>query len=171
MSKTLELVGGRINRARLFFENIGDMYIALGKTSSWSDEENPPEPTGMETDMVEVLGFKRVDQKFFVVEDLVEGTLSFRDKKWRIVEPGDIFSEGSRWVYVSASIVGSELPLTDYRQVGLFSGLIPNVGFEGMDVLTPGQVNSRGVLEILGNRKRTTRQDDQTERVILIMEF
>lgn len=171
MAGTLELVGGRINRARIYYENVGDLYIAIGRTSPWNDEENPPDPTGLETNVEEVIGFKKVDQFYFVVEDEVGGNLTFRGKTWRIVTVDNIFIEQSRWIYVSASIVGDELPLSEYRQVGLYSGLVPSFGFENADVLLPNQIDNSGVLEILGNRKFTPRQADQTEKAILIMEF
>lgn len=173
MSHTIETVAGRVRRAQLFYENIEDLFMALGRTSPWEDEEDPPVPTGQEEDIEEAIGFKKVDQIFYVVEDETYGTLSFRDKSWRIIDPeeDDIFEEKCHWIYVSTGFVGDELPLVEYRQIGLFSGVTPHEQYEEEDVLLPAEVEDRGALEVIGNRTSVERKEDQTDKPVLILEF
>ena len=172
MSATIETISGRVRRAELFYENIEDLYIGLGRTSEWEDEDNPPIPTGEETDIQEAIGFKEVEEMFYVVEDEVEGTITFRGKRWRTLgEEDDIFEEQCHWIYVATSFVGDELPLTSYRQIGLYSGLKPYPEYDENKVLLPSEVDDRGALEVIGNRGKVDRQEDQTDKPVIILEF
>lgn len=171
MAHTIETVKGRVRRAQLFYQNIGDLFIGIGRSTAWTNEEDPPEPTGLESDIEEAIGFKQVNQMHYVVKDEVNGTLSYRNELWRIVDPADIFTEDCHWIYISGSIVGDELPLTDYRQIGIFSGLTPYTEYSANTALLPSHVEDRGVLEIIGNRKKVVRELDQTDKPIIILEF
>jgi hypothetical protein len=171
MSKTIETIQGRVRRTELFYNDSTDLYMAIGRTSAWVDENDPPSPTGEETNVEEIIGFKKVDQEILVVQDSVGGTLNFRGQKWRELPVGDIYTEECHWIYVSASLYGDSLPLDTFRQIGLYSGLTPHQDYVGNDYLLPYQVEDRGVLEIIGNRVPAQRSADQTDKPVIILEF
>lgn len=171
MSNTIETINGRVRRTELFYNDEVNLYIAIGRTTAWADEENPPSPTGNETEVEEIIGFKEVDQELLVVPDEVDGTLNFRGQKWREIEEADIYTEECHWIYISASLYGDSLPLDTYRQIGLYSGLSPHTEYEGNNYLEPYQVEDTGVLEIIGNRVPADRSADQTDKPVIILEF
>lgn len=161
---------GHVARALDFF-NRNDVYYAFGKQSEWDDEDKPPAPVNTIEDVEEILGFKQVENKFMVVPD-ENGTLIYRDSKWRIVTESEAFALGARWVYIDCFLRYDELPLGEYRQVGVYSRLKKNEDIPaGQMALLPEDVSNKGVLEIIDNRKRTTRQSDQKEQLSIIIEF
>jgi hypothetical protein len=116
------------------------------------------------------IGFKAIEQRYMVVPD-VSGTIDYRGQRWAIVSPTDAFDLGARYVYVQAVLRYDELPLTDFRQIGLFSGLTRKVGVSNVDQsLLPNQVETTGALELIDNRQVITRNVNQKETISFIIE-
>jgi len=229
---------GHTSRALDFYAK-DDIYFAIGKTTPWADELQPPVLT-LHTRLQEIVGYKQVDTKYLLVPVTEGGTLQYSGQSWKTVsipflreltssastgtnilelddvtgiEEGDklrvekefysevsdvnqgnstitisdnldqdyeigdkvefgAISEGSRWVYVGTTIVYDELPLIEFRQVGLVSGLIRVTGIPpAQNVLLPNEVEDYGILEVIQNRRKVTRSIDQRERLSLILEF
>jgi hypothetical protein len=164
-------VGGHVSRALEFFER-PDTYVGIGKSTPWEDENVPPNPIQTKTTLDEVIGYKKVEYKYLVVEDIVDGTISYRDSKWRIVPPDQAVAQGARWVYVEAHLRYDELPLVSYRQVGIFNRLVKLSNIDaGKVALLPSEVEDVGVLEVYDNRKVVNRQSDQKEQLSFVIEF
>ncbi|MOA58663.1 hypothetical protein D3C78_1830930 [compost metagenome] len=73
---------------------------------------------------------------------------------------------------MSTTLIGSEVPLQSFRQVGLYSNLTRESSVpSGQLVLLPAEVEDTGLLEIVDNRRVTHRQDDQSEKLSLVIEF
>ncbi|MNH41086.1 hypothetical protein D3C79_1025180 [compost metagenome] len=73
---------------------------------------------------------------------------------------------------MSTTLVGDELPLTSYRQIGFYSELELETGVPTNQlVLLPSDVADPGLLEVVDNRKVTHRQSDQSEKLSFIIEF
>lgn len=160
---------GHVSRA-IDFYNRGDIYFGIGRTTEWEDEKNPPIPT-IESVVEELIGFKRVESKYFVVPD-ADGEITYKDARWAVVPAEEAISRGSRWVYLNCFIAFSELP-TDisYRQIGVFSGIVPKNGYENTYVLYPDNISNSGVLELIDNRKPIYRSADLREQLSIIIEF
>lgn len=175
---------GHVNRARDFY-NKQDIYFALGKGTPWTeadrtpatpgrqiiDEMSPPVP--MNTDeLKEPIAYKKVETMFHVVPD-DNGTLVYKDTKWKIVEPHNAITEGARWVYISTTVAYNEVPTNiSYRQIGCYTGLRKKQGVStGKYALLPTEVEDAGVLEVLDNRRAIYREADQREKLVLIIEF
>lgn len=231
-------VRGHVSRALDFFER-DDIYMGIGRSTPWTNEANPPAPSTDATELEEVIGYKKLEYCYLVVPDNVNGTISYRDTKWRIVTPkfealtvgntddtattvkltsvnglkvhdklqignyvgqitaidtvnstvtmdtpfgfdipagtlvkGGALVEGARWVYVEAHLRYDELPLTQYRQIGVFSRLVKNDGVPaGKVALLPNEVRDPGILEVIDNRKVVNRQIDQKEHLSIVIEF
>ena len=163
-------IGGHVARALDFFDN-NDVYFAIGKSDPWVDEDYPPAPSINDSDVTGVIGLKKIESKHMVVPD-EEGDIVYRDSRWRIVPYDQAVVENARWVYISCSLLYDELPLVDYRQVGVYSRVVKNEGIlPGKFNLLPSEVADLGILEIIDNRKKTSRNLDQKETLSIVLEF
>lgn len=163
-------VSGHVARA-LDFYNRDDIFFAFGKQTPWENEDMPPAPEITMTDIEDILGFKQVENKFMVVPD-EEGMLIYRDSRWTIIGANEAFEKSSRWVYIDVYLRYDELPLGEYRQIGVYSRLQKNDDIpSGQMALLPTEVKHNGVLEVVDNRKRAIRQSDQKEQLSIIIEF
>ncbi|AWD93036.1 baseplate protein [Bacillus phage vB_BceM-HSE3] len=163
-------IAGHVARALDFFER-QDIYIGIGKPDAWQDEDLPPAPTIADTALQTLIGVKRTEAQYMVVPD-PNGTIAYRDSRWRVVPADQALQEGARWVYIEAYLRYDELPLSDYRQVGVFSRLKPKKDVPpGKYALLPTEIESVGLLEVLDNRKKTSRNLDQKEKLSLVIEL
>lgn len=163
-------IDGHVSRALDFF-NKDSIHFAIGRTSSWENEFNPPTPLPTD-EMEDPLGYKQVESKFMVVPD-ENGSITYRNEKWRIVDKNEALDNGSKWVYLATYVAYDELPTNvSYRQIGVYTGLKRNSGVpEGKYNLLPTDVQDPGILEVLDNRTPVYRESDQREQLILILEF
>ena len=162
---------GHVRRALEFFNRKGK-FFCVGQQSPWEDEGYPPAPSFNSTTVNQVLGYKAVSQVHLVVPDNVAGTIQYGSTKLRIVTPQNALSEKAKWVYVDASLDSDELPIGEYRQVALFSGLQRKVGVAaGKLALLPSEVESEGILEVLDNKKVTKRALNQKEMLKFLIQF
>lgn len=82
----IAVTGAHVSRALDFYNKTGK-YFSISRTTAWDDEGNPPAPSPDEFKVDELIALKRVDVIHMVVEDNENGTISYRDTKWRIVTP------------------------------------------------------------------------------------
>lgn len=159
-----------VNRALGFF-NQNNTYFAIGKTTPWADESKPPEPDTNTAKLDGVIGFKKVEVAYMVVPDET-GTIAYRDKTWKVVPPDKAMELKAKHVYLETYIRYDELPLGEYRQIGVYTGLKLADGVSPAKFnLLPSEVASHGVLEALDNRKASPREEDQKEKISLVIEF
>lgn len=102
------------------------------------------------------------------------GSVYYRDTQWRLVDPGDAYLYGARWVYLEANLLYDQfvLPLV-FRQVGWYSGLEVVAGHLGEDpLLDPDwREPGTGILEVIDNRQLVNRAADEYEKIKIIIEF
>ena len=163
-------INGHVSRALDFFDR-NDIYFSIGRPDPWEDESFPPAPTIAAQDLDNPIGFKKVETIYMVVPD-AEGEIAYRDRRWKVVPADEAIAKGARWVYIDAYLRYDELPLSDYRQIGVYSRLVKQDGVSsGKMNLLPEEVKHRGILEVIDNRKRVSRQIDQKEALSLVIEF
>lgn len=168
---SVSTVASHVKRALSFF-NDPAIYLGIGKSSAWADDNNPPAPDTNATTLLELIGFRKADNVYMVVQDNTNGTIAYQNTKWSIVTPSNAYTQGAKWVYVSATINYDELPLGYYRQVGVFSGLQLANGVSGSQLaLLPAQVSNVGTLEVIDNRQPSNRQTNQKETLSVVIEF
>ncbi len=162
---------GHVSRALDFYEQ-ASLYFGIGRSTAWTDESAPPAPSVTQSALEEPIGYKAVSTKYLVVLDNDNGTIVYRDSKWRIVPADQALTEGARWVYIETYLMYDELPLTPYRQIGVFSRLQKANGVAtNKAALLPADVSSPGIMEVVDNRKAVNRQIDMKEQLSLILEF
>lgn len=105
-----------VSRALEFYKKEGK-YFSIGRTTPWDDEANPPAPNTSDFKLDDIVALKKVDNVYLVVQDS-NGTISYRDSKWRIVTPeittttSNAISSGATTVYItslSSIVVGNKL--------------------------------------------------------------
>jgi hypothetical protein len=162
---------GHVLRAMEFYERTG-MFFCVGQQAPWVDEEHPPVPSHNAVAVAQILGYKEVSQKHLVVIDAVNGTIPYGGTKLKIVSMNNALSEKAKWVYVSSYLEYDELPLLEYRQIGLYTGVTRKVGVpSGKQALLPAEVESLGTLEVLDNKKVTKRDVDKRELLTFLIQF
>ncbi|XWX29931.1 virion structural protein [Staphylococcus phage PG-2021_40] len=150
-------------------------YVAIGKSTAWSNESTPPQPNANSTKLDEVIGYKKAT-KVSLCRPEVSGestqydTISYGNKTWVLVPKEKAVEEGAKWVYVEGEIVGEELPLGTYRQVGVHVDLQPNTSISKPNLL-PSEVQNVGTLLLLDNRQFQNRTPQGTVKERFIIEF
>jgi hypothetical protein len=129
--------------------------------------------------MLETVGYRKADKVWLVIphdgRTVPQGTIIFdytEGSQWRVVAESEALSLGAKWVYIETTILPTDLPAGDYRQVGVFSGLTRNGGVNaGKFNLLPSEVQSQGILELIENRGASTRNANTKEELSFIMQF
>lgn len=163
-------------RRAIDFYNKTDLWFAIGKTSAWANESSPPAPTATDS-MTEIIGYRKVSVKYLVIpydgRQLQSGDIKITladGSQWFVISPANAYTEGAKYVYVETTVFPSDFPAGDYRQVGLFSGLVPQAGVN-KDYLLPSEVQSQGVLEVIDNRVKSTRTSTTKEQLSFVIQF
>lgn len=112
--------------------------------------------------------FKLVSLKYIVKPDPA-GTILYNGQNWAIVSPANAYTDNARWVYIQSVLQFTEVPVGEYRQVGIFTGLQRVSG--SATALLPSEVASTGVLHVLDNRGVVTRDSNSVNSLEYIIEF
>lgn len=160
--------------AKYIVSKAESIYLTIGKSTPWSNETNPPQPDEKATVLQEVIGYKKTDKVTLVrpavsPADDNKNLISYGNKSWVEVTPENAKSEGAKWVYLESSIVGDELPLGTYRQVGFVMDLVPNSGISKFN-LVPSEVQSIGTLMFFDNKQFQNRSEQTTAKERIIVE-
>lgn len=168
---------GHVSRAVAFFKE-PEIFFGFGRQTPWSETEGdgtseiPDAPSMAATQIEEPIGFKLVDKVHLVIPNNSDGTIAYKDSKWEIVPEDQAYVKNARHVYIECTLRYDEIPLIDYRQIGIITGLKrASSVLHGKAALIPSEVEDQGILQILDNRKPTVRQKDQKEQLSLIIEF
>jgi hypothetical protein len=151
--------------------NTASLYIAIGRTTPWTDENAPPTEVPGTTDIDEIIGMKPVTLRKHMVEDAVDGTVFWDNKIWRLVNTEEALSLSTVYCYLEAQVQYSELPLTGFRQVGLYSGTELQPGVSPTIAVLPADIADNGILESYSNRKVENRASDKIDILRFIIKF
>lgn len=151
----------QVQRA-LATKNGDTLWVAIGRTSPWTpDDEIPDDPQPGATGIDEPICYRR-PVKLTVAKQVDQATydgLPETDRSnvngilLQFVDDEDAYTEYARLLYFRAvwNPVTDGHPADDFRQVGLFSGLVPSAGHEADDWLAPANVDDPGLLEYVDN--------------------
>lgn len=158
------------------FANNTNIWIGLGRTTAWDDEENPPTPSSSATTLDEPVLYKKANV-VMVEEDSAEGTILVYQgeilKKYSTIATSSAITAGISSVYVTTTFFDTdfESPSITYRQTGIFSSLIAAEGYSADTTLTPDKVEYAGVLEWILNHEVVTVQSAQVDLVQVVLTF
>lgn len=157
-----------IENALRIREQASKTFLAIGKTSPWENESIPPVAEETESDLQEIIGYKKMD-RVSLCKPLSEGetttypTVKYKGTEWALIPDEDAHEQEAYHVYFSSTIRETDLPSGEYRQVGVYT----NIGTD-KDILLPGDsALSNRTLFFYENRERFNR----TDRVIVTESF
>lgn len=128
-------------------------WFAVGRTTAWLDEQNPPSEDATRTDIEEIQGFKKVERVAFVKPDPM-GTISFKGQNYKVVPDTDVWAELPLYLYFSAWLLFDQFPVVTFRQTGLYVDVVPTPGSEGKDILLPDEVQSKRLVAYVNHHPR-----------------
>lgn len=171
----ISTIKAHVLSAILFVESQPDLYTAIGRTTPWETETQPPLEDGGKDVLDEVLGYKRIS-RISLCRPLVDGestsyqTIMYKSQPWVLVPIEDAYDQNARWVYTDADIYDTEFELEDYRQVGLHVDIVKSAEVTS-DAVTPSQVTDVGQLLIYRNKEKQVRQEGITAKEQFIVMF
>jgi len=162
-----------VNIALYLKSKINSTYLGIGRSSEWDDEENPPVPTPDTQELDEPIGYKRVNtaslcRRLGQSEEASYPNVTYLGEEWELIPDNLAHEEEATYVYYEAEIQAGELPSGEYRQVGIFTNLIPEEGVNKLNLL-PEEVAETGTLEFYENRRMMSRlpESNTIERFIV----
>lgn len=148
-------------------------YLAIGKTTAWDNESIPPMAEDATLNIEEIIGYKKMGtvsicKPLGAEETTTYPTVKYKGTNWALIPTAKAKEEEAYHVYYTATIAGSELPPSEYRQVGVYTGLTTSVKTPSV---LPSEVTKQGTLQFYDNRQRFNRTDKVTvtERFIISM--
>ena len=137
-------------------------YVALGKgKTAWNDDKNPPAEVSSTTDISEVIGMKKCStvslcRRLGVNEETAREVITYKGAKWVVVPEDLAYAENAHFLYLRATIEGTEIPLGYYRQIGVYTGTLLKSSVTSTGV-TPGDIQKKGTLQFYENRQPQNR--------------
>lgn len=163
---------GRVFLVESFLDK--DLWMVGGRTASWDNEENPPIPTGNETEVENPQFAKRITIAYSVYEkDETDFDFELDYKYWKIAHDQESrYANIARYLYMRFIIERNVGPDVEVRQFGVVNNLVPIEGKESNVFLNDYEISSYGELLYLENRRRITRDPaNQGEYFEYIMSF
>lgn len=179
----------RQRRMQDFYNLGGTMYVALAKSSPWSDANDPdisdtypPIPDETATELTELIGMQRIQWKKYA-KPYITPTSSEKDDPNTVYYKGLYYktttdldvalAEGFTSVIVMMTADRDQYFPVDisYRQVGLYVQVGVNDEYlddEQFNMLTD---DKKGHLAAIENFEPVSRQLDQMEKFFLLLEF
>ena len=161
-------------------------FIAIGRTSPWEDENNPPVPDETMTEVTELIGLQRIDSYKYAKVIPNPTTLQkrtgvyYKGLYYSVTQDADIaLSEGYTSVMCEVTLdrdTIDSIPVDiTFRQVGLYVGV----------QATPDEIRygitraewdaklaaDKGTLEVVDNRQPMSRAIDQIENILILLDF
>lgn len=158
---------GRVQRGIDFKRNRGSIWVGLGRTTPWSDEDLPPDEDVDANEVEELFVMKLIDEVSFVAED-EDGPIYFKDVRYKRISDQEAFDTGTASLYLRFELLPHEKPNINYRQVGVFVDSIPLEGFSDYRLLDASKFKDLGRLVYLSNQKVQSRYTN-TRHVIEVI--
>ena len=162
---------GRARRALLHKTN-STYWMAIGRTTAWDDEENPPDPSPSATAIEEPIVYVTPTSVSLCKVVSSGEDVTHLGTKYAFVADEDAIDEGARFLYMLGRFdPTSGQPYDTFRQVALYSNLTPSTGHESDSWLAPANVDDAGLLEYLDNDVSTIMTDTRLEVIEIMIEF
>jgi hypothetical protein len=139
-----------------------DLWVVMGKTSEWTDEDDPDTPAPGDATIVEpivaikpIINTMAVEvtesaynalQEGFRAAVSIEGVVKYLE----LVADEDAYDRYARYLYIKAlydPIIAGHPAFTSFRVYYLTSGLVPSAGYEDADWLVPDNIDDYGLNE------------------------
>lgn len=162
---------GRARRALLHKAN-STYWVGVGKQTPWTNEQAPPNPVPGSASIDEPLVY--VKPQMVSLCRTVNGDEDFihYGQRYKYVSDDDALTEDGRFLYILAKLDPTlGIPLGSFRQSAVFTGLIPAVGYEQAQWLSPAHVANPGVLEFIDNDTEEILALNRLKVIEIVLEF
>ncbi len=161
-------------------------FIAIGKTSPWEDENNPPVPDENMTEITELIGLQRIDSYKYAKVIPNPTTLQkrtgvyYKGLYYSVTQDSEIALQDGYTSIMCEVVLDRDtieaIPIDiTFRQVGLYVGV----------QATPDEIkygitraewdakltSDKGMLEVVDNRQPLSRMEDQQETILILLDF
>ncbi len=162
---------GRARRALLHKQN-SVYWVGIGRTTAWNDEQAPPDPQPGSADFEEpIIYVKPTNVSLCKIVSTGED-ITHLGTKYAFVPDANAIAESARFMYIFARFDPTAgQPFGNFRQIGVFSNLVPAEGHEGDSWLAPENVNDEGMLEFIAHDIVTVMTNSRLEVVEVLLEF
>lgn len=161
----------RARRALLHKEN-STFWVSIGRTTVWTDEKNPPDPSPSATAIEEPIVYVKPTTVSLCKVVTSGEDVTHLGTKYQFVADEDAIDQSARFLYMLARFdPTSGQPYDTFRQVAMYSNLVPTSGHEGDSWVAPENVSSEGLLEYLDNDVATIMTDTRLEVIEIMIEF
>lgn len=150
----------------------GNVFVGVGRTTPWDDEDNPPVPSSELTNIEEPILYKKPDRFSFALLDDENGTIPVLGHLYRLLSTEEARAIQCRSILsqVSLSVLDFEGEIS-YRQIGLFNFLIPTEGNEMKSILRPNEIQDVGYLFHVSNRSPYYIYSHHGETISLVLVY
>jgi len=155
-----------------------NLFLVIGRTSPWLDEENPPTPLVTDTEVTELIYIKKISVKHMIIDDdpydAYGPHVEVGGYGYMFVDDVDAFIQSAMGVYFSNTIYYSDIAPTNttFRQVGILLNPKDSVGnlLTNVEYLA-ASVDDQGEVLYLDSRIAVTRDESQSEKFEIILNF
>lgn len=159
---------GRVQRCIDFKKNRGSIWVGLGRTSEWPDEQNPPAEL-TETLTIEELTAMKLFSEATIVVPVEMGPIYFKGSYYKKLSDKEALAQGISNLYLRFELLPQEFPkLINYRQIGVFVDSVPKEGYLNYSSLAPTLFDNLGKLVYFSNEKAQNRYT-KTRHVIEVV--
>lgn len=157
-------IDARVSASLYYVDQAGSTYLAIGKTTPWTNESAPPAEEQNTSVLQEVIGYKKAD-KVSLCKPVADGestsypTVKYGGKTYALIPKDKAYQEKATLVYFETEVTGTDLPTGFYRQVGMHTGLKPKSGVT-KSALLPTEVQSTGILQFFANKEPQNRTSE-----------
>lgn len=177
-------------RQRMMQEFLADTkayrFIALGKSTAWPDDLNPPVPSDKKQELDELIGLQRVD--YYKYAKVIPNPTTL-DKKVGVYYKGLYYNvtqdvniaiaEGYTDVLIGITLDRDTCPAIPtgiaFRQVGLYDSVSATPDEIKYGITAAQWANKsasdKGTLVVIDNRNPIVRADDQVEQIMILLSF
>lgn len=147
-------------------------WVGIGRTTPWTVELAPPSPSVAAVALEEPIVYVKAETVSLCKTVNSNPNVTVRGQGYQYVSIGDAISEFARFIYVKTRFDPSETqPYATFRQIAVFSRLVPTSGHLADEWLAPASVEDIGYCEYLENNAPTVMNLNRQEIVQVIIEF
>lgn len=160
------------------FKASDSLYLAIGRTTPWPDEYNPPTPLVSQTEVDELVYIKKIQVRHMVrldsPYDAYGVDVEVGDYSYNYLTDAQAFNEDAYRLYLSETIFYDDIAPTNttFRQIGILLNPTDAYGsvLTGAEYLA-ASVNDQGELLYINNVQAVTRTPEQSEKFEFILVF
>lgn len=146
-------------------------WIAVGRTTAWPDDDNPPTETRLD-EFIEPIIYVKGSGVTLCTSVISGGDITYKGQSFQSVSDEDAIDELARFIYMSAEIrPASGQPYGTYRQRAVVCNVVPALGHESDAWLAPANVLDPGTVCLIENDTPNIQSIARSQMLPMVLEF